>query len=121
MTPLEAAAKEREVTLTTIGRKTGKPRKVIIWVATDGERLFIRSGQGMKRNWPKNLVARGEATLELEGRDVKVRPRHVTDPAEARVISRLVRAKYGSMVKTTNPGEPLTPAEQATFELIPVG
>src|SRR5690349_20915121 len=34
MRPAEAAAGQREVTLTTIGRKTGKPRRVIIWIAT---------------------------------------------------------------------------------------
>ena len=116
----EAAAREREVTLTTTGRKTGKPRKVTIWISTDGRRLFIRSGQGMKRDWPQNLVAKGEATLELDGRNVKVKPRRVTDPAEAREVSRLVRDKYGPTVKPSKPDEPLTLGEQATFELIPV-
>ena len=116
----EVAARQREVTLTTTGRKTGKPRKVTIWISTDGRRLFIRSGQGMKRDWPQNLVAKGEATLELDSRNVKVRPRRVTDPAEAREVSRLVRDKYGPTVKTSNPDEPLTLGEQATFELIPV-
>jgi deazaflavin-dependent oxidoreductase (nitroreductase family) len=120
MTVPEAAAKEREVRLTTIGRKSGKPRSVIIWIATDGERLFIRSGQGMKRDWPQNLVARGEATLQLGDRSIKVKPRHVTDPDEARAVSQLVRKKYGSSVRVSKPGEPPTPAEQATFELIPV-
>jgi deazaflavin-dependent oxidoreductase (nitroreductase family) len=117
----EAAAREREVTLTTTGRRTGKPRKVTIWISTDGRRLFIRSGQGMKRDWPQNLVAKGEATLELDGRKVKVKPRRVTDPAEAREVSRFVRDKYGPSVKPSKPDEPLTLGEQATFELIPVG
>jgi len=116
----EVAARQREVTLTTTGRKTGKPRKVTIWISTDGQRLFVRSGQGMKRDWPQNLVARGEATLELDGRNVKVRPRRVTDPAEARDVSRFVRDKYGADVKVSKPDEPLTLGEQATFELIPV-
>lgn len=115
----EAAAKEKEVRLTTTGRSSGKPHTVIIWIGTDGRRLFIRSGQGMKRDWPKNLVARGEATLHLGGEKIRVRPRQVTDPEEARSISRLVREKYGQMVKSSSPGEPLTLAEQATFELIP--
>ena len=120
MTPAEAAAKEREVTLTTIGRKSGKPRKVTIWISTDGRRLFVRSGQGMKRDWPQNLVARGEATLRLGSESIKVKPRHVTDPEEARAASELVRKKYGGMVKPSKAGQPLTPGEQATFELIPV-
>ena len=116
----EVAARQREVTLTTTGRKTGKPRKVTIWISTDGRRLFVRSGQGMKRDWPQNLVARGEATLELEGSNVKVKPRRVTDPAEARDVSRFVRDKYGPAVKVSKADEPLTLGEQATFELIPV-
>lgn len=116
----DAAANEREVMVTTFGRKTGKPHRVTVWIATDGKRLFIRSGQGMKRDWPKNLVARAEATLDVGGQKVHVRARHISDPAEARAVSRLVRKKYGAVVKTSDPGEPLTPAEEASFELIPV-
>jgi len=56
---------------------------------TDGERLFILSGRGMARHWPQNLVARGEGILHLGGIGVKVKSRHVTDPAEARTIFEL--------------------------------
>ena len=117
---IDSASREKEVTLTTIGRKTGKPRRVTIWITTDGEHLFVRSGGGLKRDWPQNLLARGEATVQLGGRSIKVRPRHVTDPGEARNVSGLVRKKYGLSVRVSKPSEPLTPGEQATFELIPV-
>ena len=116
---VEAAAREKEVTLTTYGRRTGKARKVTIWIATDGKRLFVRSGQAFRRDWPQNLLARGEAELRIGGQAVKVRPRHVVDPEEARTVSRLVRAKYGIIVKTSQGSEPLTDAEQASFELMP--
>ena len=109
----------REVTLTTYGRKTGKPTDVTIWIVTDGERLFIRSGQGMVRQWPQNFVARGEALLRLGKLAVKVKPRRVTDPAEARMTSGLYTQKYGSPVKASKPDEPLTLGEQASFELLP--
>jgi len=79
----DAAAREKEVTLTTYGRKTGKPNKVTIWITTDGEKLFVRSGKGFRRDWPQNLMARGEAELRVGGQTVKVKPRHVTDPEEA--------------------------------------
>ena len=118
---LEAAAAEREVTLTTRGRLTGKPHHVTIWVSTDGHRLFIRSGAGLGRHWPQNFVKHGEATLKLGGRSVRVKPRHVTDPEKARAVSRLLRAKYGDFVKPSKRNEPLTQGEQATFELIPAG
>lgn len=120
MTPAEAAAKEREVRLTTVGRKTGRPRKVTIWIATDGGRLFVRSGQGMKRDWPQNLVANPQATLRLGGQDIKVTGRRVTEPAEARAVAEHASQKYGSYIKPSRPDGPLTLGEQATFELIPV-
>jgi hypothetical protein len=61
---LEWAGKDREVRLTARGRKSGKPRGVTIWISTDGRRLYVRSGGGMKRDWPQNLVAGGEAAAE---------------------------------------------------------
>lgn len=116
---LEAAARQREVTLTTYGRKTGTPTSVTVWVSTDGQRIFIRSGGGLGRQWPQNLMAKREAVLQLGRTSVKVTPRHVTDPAEARAVSQRVRQKYGSYVISSKPGEPLTQGETATFELIP--
>ena len=116
---LEAAANEREVTLTARGRTSGQPRRVTVWISTDGKHLFVRSGAGMKRDWPQNLLAAGEGELQVGGRKVKVLPRHVTEPSEARAASELHRAKYGSNVKPSRPPEPLTTGEQATFELLP--
>ena len=117
---VEAAAREREVTLTTYGRKSGKEYRVTIWVVTDGEHLYIRSGQGLRRQWPQNLMARGEGVLKMGKVVVKVKPRLVTDPIEALASSRLYAQKYGSTVKASRPDEPLTPGEQATFELLPL-
>jgi hypothetical protein len=118
---IDAAKREREVRLTTFGRKTGKPSDVTIWVVTDGKRLFIRSGQGMVRQWPQNFVERGEAVLHLGNLEVKVKPRPLTDPSEARGSSALYTRKYGESVKASKPDEPLTLGEQASFELIPAG
>jgi deazaflavin-dependent oxidoreductase (nitroreductase family) len=116
---IEAVAREHEVTLITTGRRSGKPREVTIWITTDGTHVYIRSGEGMQRDWPQNLVASQEATLRVAGKKVKVKPRHVTDPDEARGTSHLARDKYGSYVKPSQPGQPLTKGETAVFELLP--
>jgi deazaflavin-dependent oxidoreductase (nitroreductase family) len=118
---LEAVAKQKEVRLTTYGRKTGMASSVTIWIVTDGNKVYIRSGQGLKRHWPKNLLARPEGTLQLDGKVVQFKSRHITDPAEARHSSKLYGPKYGlNPVKPSNEGEPLTPGEQAAFELLAV-
>ena len=116
---IDAVAREREVTLVTKGRTSGKSRAVTLWISTDGKHVYIRSGEGMARDWPQNFIARGEATLRIAGRSIKVKPRHVSDPDEARATSRLAREKYGNFVKPSKPGEPLTKGEQAVFELLP--
>lgn len=116
---IDAAAREREVRLTTWGRRTGSPHQVTIWIASDGERLFVRSGGGPGRDWTRNLLSNGRATLHIAGRDVPVRGRYVTDPAEARAVARIVRGKYGANVQVSDDDQPLTAAEQATFELLP--
>jgi deazaflavin-dependent oxidoreductase (nitroreductase family) len=116
---LDAVAKEKEVRLTTYGRKTGKESSVTIWIVTDGNKAYIRSGQGLKRHWPKNLLARPEGTLQIDGKSVRFNSRHITDPTEARHSSKLYGPKYGSTVKPSNEGDPLTPGEQAAFELLP--
>jgi deazaflavin-dependent oxidoreductase (nitroreductase family) len=116
---LDAIASQPEVALITTGRKTGKPRRVTVWITTDGSHVYIRSGEGMARDWPQNLVAAGEGTLHVGDKHVKVRPRKVSDPEEARATSHLARKKYGAYVKPSQPGQPLTKGEQAVFELLP--
>lgn len=116
---LDAVAKEREVRLTTYGRNTGKKSTVTIWIVTDGDKAYIRSGQGLARHWPKNLLERPEGTLQLAGKEVGFKSRHITDPAEARHSSTLYGPKYGSFVKPSREGDPLSPGEQAAFELLP--
>jgi deazaflavin-dependent oxidoreductase (nitroreductase family) len=116
-----AAKTEREVTFTTYGRKTGNPSDVTIFVVTDGKRLFILSGQGMARQWPQNLAARGEGVLHLGGLDVKVKARQVTEPAETHMVAELYGSKYGPQFGPPKAGDPPKLSEQATFELIPTG
>ena len=115
---LDAAARQREVQLTTHGRRTGKPHRTVMWLSTDGQRLFVRSGGGLGRDWPRNLLARPEGILHVGSRDVAVRARHVSTD-EARAVTDLVVRKYASAIQRPPDGAPPTPAETATFELTP--
>ena len=115
-----AAAAAREVDLTTFGRQTGRPSRRTIWITTDAHgRIHIRSGQGLARDWPQNLLANGRAVLHIDGRDFAVQARHVTDRAELQASRDAVKAKYGRELPASRPGEEPTPPEQATFELVP--
>ena len=114
-----AAARTKEVELTTYGRKTGKPSRRTIWITALDERLYIRSGLGMTRDWPKNLVANGRGVLHFGGQAIAVRARHVTDAGEARSLHAPIKGKYNAERTMSSGDQPLTPSEQAVFELFP--
>jgi len=116
---LAAAAREKEVELTTFGRKSGQASRRIIWITALDGRLYIRSGLGLTRDWPKNLLANGRAILHIAGHDVPVRARHVTGAHEARGMHAPVKQKYQAERQSSTADEPLTPSEQAVFELLP--
>jgi len=118
-TVLEAVRREREVELTTFGRQSGNPSRRIIWIFPDGERIFIRSGDGFTRDWPKNLRANGKAILHVAGRNVPVTGRLVS-PEVGRHVAKVAYAKYQHATLAPAPeGEPQTPGELTSFELFP--
>ncbi len=116
---LDAASEQREVELTTWGRKTGNPSRKILWVFVEDDRIFVRSGGGLQRDWPQNFLSRGHAILHVDGRDIPVTGRHVTDSELARSVSAAAARKYQANVQRSSGDEPLTPGESATFELLP--
>jgi deazaflavin-dependent oxidoreductase (nitroreductase family) len=115
---IESARNEREIELTTYGRKSGQPSRRILWIGSDGERVFVRSGRGLDRDWPQNVLANGRAMLHIAGQDIPVQVRHVTDQQLARQVTDIYVQKYDSTPQRPPDGGP-TLAEQATFELTP--
>ena len=76
------------VDITTIGRKSGLPRRIEIWAHwLDGEAVI--TGSPGRRSWYANLVADPELTLHLKD-DVRVDlpavARPVRDKAERRAL-----------------------------------
>ena len=62
----EAVEAAREVDLTTFGRTTGNASRRTLWITTDSNgRLYIRSGMGPSRDWPRNLLANQRAVLHI--------------------------------------------------------
>ena len=114
-----AAAAVPEVGLTTYGRTTGRPSRRTVWITTDLKgRVHIRSGQGLARDWPRNLLANPHAVVHIQGRDLQVCARHVTDRSELRASQDALKQKYDWELPSSRNGEALTRPEQATFELM---
>ena len=80
--------------LTTTGRRTGRPHRIEIWYAADGNTLYLLSGGGSSSDWVQNLCADSKVVVELEG-DFRPGRGRVLEPGEEADIARaLVFAKY---------------------------
>jgi deazaflavin-dependent oxidoreductase (nitroreductase family) len=74
--------------ITTIGRTSGKPRRLEIWYVWVGERIYITGTPG-PRDWYANMLAQPRFTFHVkEGAqaDLPARARPITDLTERRRI-----------------------------------
>jgi len=77
--------RRRALVLTTTGRRSGQPRTVVVQYFTDGGDLVVvaaNSGMPTHPAWYLNLTDHPKATVDVEGRTVRVRAEEMS-PAEA--------------------------------------
>lgn len=85
-----ALAEDLVIDITTIGAKSGEPRRLEIWFHRIGGRYYITGSPGV-RGWYANLVKRPEFTIhfkESAQADLAATARPVTDEAEKRAVFR---------------------------------
>ena len=76
------------LTLTTTGRKSGKPRDTqLAYHADGGDFLVVASAMGQERHpdWSYNLLATPDAAVQLRGERVNVRAELLDDADKQRV------------------------------------
>ena len=98
--------------LTTIGRKSGQERSVIIGYLEDGPNLVALAMNGWDEGdpaWWRNLQAHPEATIALADRGVRhVRARQATGDERARLWQRWVDIDPELLAPAASRGTPTT-------------
>jgi len=87
------------IDITTIGRKTGKLRRLEIWFHNlDGE-LFLTGSPGKKRDWLANLIANPNFTFHLKQSiraDIPAKATPIFDePSRREIMARLIEKLGG--------------------------
>jgi deazaflavin-dependent oxidoreductase (nitroreductase family) len=81
--------------LTTTGRRTGRPHRIEIWFALDGDRLYLLAGGRRSADWVQNLAADSAVVVELGGVTRRGRGRILDEQGgEAERARSLVHGKY---------------------------
>ena len=84
----QALAHDRTVDITTVGRRSGQPRRIEIWFHSLDGRIYI-SGLPGRRGWYANVVAHPDFVFHLKETaqaDLPARAHPITDPAERRRV-----------------------------------
>jgi len=95
----EALGRDQTVDITTIGRRSGTPRRLEIWFHNLDGRIYI-SGLPGRRGWYANLLARPDFTFHLKQSiqaDIPSRAYPVTDPAERERVLRELLNRTGRL------------------------
>jgi hypothetical protein len=93
----QALEQDRTIDITTIGRRSGKPRRMEIWFHNLGGRIYI-SGLPGRRGWYANLLAQPEFVFHLKETveaDIRARARPVTNLSERETVLRDLLAGIG--------------------------
>jgi hypothetical protein len=83
----------REVRIRTTRHKG---RGIVIWIVVANDAAFVRSVRGPAGKWFVAAAADGQATLELNGRQLPVRVVPITDPPTIAAVSHAFLAKYAT-------------------------
>jgi deazaflavin-dependent oxidoreductase (nitroreductase family) len=85
-----AGTSERIIDITTVGRRTGQPRRIEIFFYRAAGRTYLCSGAGgAATGWHANLRANPDFTFHLKNglrADLPARATPVTDPAERQAV-----------------------------------
>ena len=84
----DSGARERTVDITTIGRRSGEPRRIETWFYRVDDTVYL-SGMPGRRGWAANLEAEPAFTFHLKNgvqADLPARATQVVDEAERRRI-----------------------------------
>lgn len=98
-----SSARDRTVDITTIGRRSGRPRRIEIWFYRADGGIYL-SSMPAKRGWYANLRANPAFTFHLKNSvvaDLPATARPVTDEAERR---RIFAQFVDDLNQPSNPG-----------------
>lgn len=92
-----ALARDRVIDITTIGRRSGSPRRIETWFYRVDDRYFLTGTPG-RRDWYANLLANPAFTFHLKRSvqaDVPARAVPVTDAIRRREILAQILRELG--------------------------
>jgi deazaflavin-dependent oxidoreductase (nitroreductase family) len=88
--------KNREITLTVAGRKTGRKISIPVWFVLQGEQLYLLPVKGSDTQWYRNILQDPAMQIGVPGEQAEYRAVPMTEAESVHSVVERFREKYGA-------------------------
>lgn len=89
-------SRDREITITVTGRKSGNAISNPVWFVFDDGKLYLLPVHGSDTQWYKNVLQQASLRIGARGASSEFKAVPVTDSAQVSSVVEKFRAKYGA-------------------------
>src|SRR5207245_2636752 len=89
-------ARYRQITISVIGRRSGRTISIPVWFALEGEKLYLLPVQGSDTRWYQHLLHNPWIRIEARGEEAEFRAVPVTGAEAVSSVVEKFREKYGA-------------------------
>ena|ERR1700675_739837 len=92
----ERLARYRQITISVIGRESGRTISVPVWFVFEAEKLYLLPVRGSDTQWYKNVLQNPTIQIDARGIEEEFRAKPVTDAKDVKSVVEKFREKYGA-------------------------
>lgn len=89
-------SRNSEITISVIGRKSGRTISIPIWFAWDGEKLYLLPVQGSDTQWYQNVLRNPLIRVKAGGSEAEFKAVPVSDAKRVSSVVEKFRRRYGA-------------------------
>jgi deazaflavin-dependent oxidoreductase (nitroreductase family) len=86
----------REITISVIGRKSGRMISIPVWFVWDDNKLYLLPVKGSDTQWYKNVLTNPKIRIDARGEEAELQAVPITDAKEVKSVVERFRDKYGA-------------------------
>jgi deazaflavin-dependent oxidoreductase (nitroreductase family) len=86
----------REMTISVIGRKSGRKISIPVWFVVEGDELHLLPVAGSETQWYKNVLKNPSIGIDARGVEAEFRAVPVTGAKAVKAVVEKFREKYGA-------------------------
>ncbi|MGA7295095.1 MAG: nitroreductase/quinone reductase family protein [Terriglobales bacterium] len=89
-------SRDREITLSITGRKSGRTISIPVWFVWEDGKLYLLPVKGSDTQWYKNVLKSRSVRIDVRGAQSELEAVAVTDANQVKSVVERFRGKYGS-------------------------